>query len=823
MSSGSATVQTRCHHKNDFNIQPSVLEVLDGALIGEFSIECDEHCQHLLEEAIRHLAIQRIRILHRSIFEKQRIAFATNAEEYSIGDELSEARKLSAFVLKGLLSNNEFGSSSALRATWSILTENISTWAPYVDLTHIDLFLDCLVRFQSSVQHCTPDEKRSLTSLLADANFYESPDVLRRIGKCIISFVAGRFDQILEGFEGTLLRNWIHRPFQDIVTSIQGHKICFKSDSINFLEEPLQMCGFVLETFNHLQIPIWEYSDDKIQVFEQSMKLEAIIAALPFIKYEARMTYFVPALICSLRHTAARSLRGLHRNDKFNNLPSGATRNDLWQIITFLLNNTAKILPCIEDEESRLELVSSCGTLVESIVEYSLLFQTDLASEAALVLESDLLSRYASGDSLIILSSYSSAVLKASRNLPVDSIGVAGFFRSVKKQIWEQAKQILFSDREKCDSFVWEEALALIAATLRSSSKGDKMRDDLYLSSEDEFVNAIKNILKSDFSSIDSRSIVYLIGSIASCNPSNDARQELVNDIFVTYMKGHSRFKVPMCALVMEMDSDTFSKFLNKLSSTDFDTTGPVAKLEVLHSILLAVKEPKHVEVIARHSDVFLNDCIQVIAQASIEPKPDGDVFRIASSVIIEIGSKRDITTLRERNIARILGIATGTMKVSERCIGDPLLIESQIKAFDSCFNLTSFFLQRFSKQMHSCVASLIVSLAAMLKFSFFCPMPEQSIISCGQKFSRLAELLLPYGEVYKKHVLCLIVQFVDGLRGDIGLVQKKSLLPGIYCLLDIIQEHERMQLNSMLDEMGRALLRSVHEGYKKTHVYKGQ
>jgi hypothetical protein len=29
--------------------------------------------------------------------------------------------------------------------------------------------------------------------------------------------------------------------------------------------------------------------------------------------------------------------------------------------------------------------------------------------------------------------------------------------------------------------------------------------------------------------------------------------------------------------------------------------------------------------------------------------------------------------------------------------------------------------------------------------------------------------------------------------------------------------------LNSMLDDMGRALFRSLHESYKKLHVYKGQ
>mmetsp|Transcript_5321 Transcript_5321/g.5698 ORF Transcript_5321/g.5698 Transcript_5321/m.5698 type:complete len:124 (-) Transcript_5321:1072-1443(-) len=123
---------------------------------------------------------------------------------------------------------------------------------------------------------------------------------------------------------------------------------------------------------------------------------------------------------------------------------------------------------------------------------------------------------------------------------------------------------------------------------------------------------------------------------------------------------------------------------------------------------------------------------------------------------------------------------------------------------------------------MHSCVPSLIISLTTMLQFALHEPMAGTSSY-CGQKFSRLCELLLPHGEVYKKHIICLIVRFVDALQGTMNATCKKSLLPGIYCLLDIIQDHERMQLNSMLDEMGRALLRSLHEGYKKNHVYHGQ
>jgi len=70
---------------------------------------------------------------------------------------------------------------------------------------------------------------------------------------------------------------------------------------------------------------------------------------------------------------------------------------------------------------------------------------------------------------------------------------------------------------------------------------------------------------------------------------------------------------------------------------------------------------------------------------------------------------------------------------------------------------------------------------------------------------------------------LCIVVEFVNALRGKMDLVRKDRLAPAIYCLLDILQQHEKMQLNSMLDDMGRALLRSVHESYQKIHVYKGQ
>lgn len=113
--------------------------------------------------------------------------------------------------------------------------------------------------------------------------------------------------------------------------------------------------------------------------------------------------------------------------------------------------------------------------------------------------------------------------------------------------------------------------------------------------------------------------------------------------------------------------------------------------------------------------------------------------------------------------------------------------------------------------------------IAAMFQHTLYGELPQSDVTARCQKFTRICELLLPHGEVYKKHVLSLLVEFVKALGGNMNLTRKNGLSPALYCLLDILQQHENAQLNSMLDDMGRALLRSVHKNYQKLHVYKGQ
>jgi len=267
------------------------------------------------------------------------------------------------------------------------------------------------------------------------------------------------------------------------------------------------------------------------------------------------------------------------------------------------------------------------------------------------------------------------------------------------------------------------------------------------------------------------------------------------------------------------MEPDEIVDFLDKITSTKLKRPFTAAKIEIEHDLLLTLEDARQIEAVAGYSTVFLNDCLEIMVENSTNAaESNGDsILQACSCLIVELASRKDIAKISERDIALILSVVTATLNFESK------LATPQVKSFDACFNLLSLFLQRFSKQIQSCVASLINSLTVMLRFVLFAPLTESDQILCGQKFSRIIELLLPHGEVYKKHILCLIVQFVTGLKEDMGGGLKKSLLPGIYCLLEIIQQHEVMQLNSMLDGMGRALLGTIYEGYKKKHLYKGQ
>jgi hypothetical protein len=142
---------------------------------------------------------------------------------------------------------------------------------------------------------------------------------------------------------------------------------------------------------------------------------------------------------------------------------------------------------------------------------------------------------------------------------------------------------------------------------------------------------------------------------------------------------------------------------------------------------------------------------------------------------------------------------------------------------YDATTRLFSALFQRFSKQLYICVPSVVSVLHSFLRQVLYGPLSDEVIVDRSQKFTRLCELLINHRDIYKKHLLGLLLEFIHALQHNMSPVRKKNLLPAVYCLLDSLSSYETKQLNSMMETTAKTLFRTVYQSYQKLYAYKGQ
>ena len=83
--------------------------------------------------------------------------------------------------------------------------------------------------------------------------------------------------------------------------------------------------------------------------------------------------------------------------------------------------------------------------------------------------------------------------------------------------------------------------------------------------------------------------------------------------------------------------------------------------------------------------------------------------------------------------------------------------------------------------------------------------------------------MLVAHKEILKKHVLGLVLDFVEALKNDMTPIRKKVLTPSICSILEMLSDYEVSQLTALLDTTSKALFRSFYDSYQKWHVYRGR
>jgi hypothetical protein len=141
-----------------------------------------------------------------------------------------------------------------------------------------------------------------------------------------------------------------------------------------------------------------------------------------------------------------------------------------------------------------------------------------------------------------------------------------------------------------------------------------------------------------------------------------------------------------------------------------------------------------------------------------------------------------------------------------------------QSSTFTSCCTLLASMHQRYGRLLYACVPSVVSAYSALLQQAMYGP--DANL--WPRQFARVSELLAPHRDIYKKHVLGLVLAFVRGIN-TISLDRRDSLIPAVYCILDIMSKYEIQQLNASMDAKHRILLRTIYQGYQKVHSYSGQ
>jgi hypothetical protein len=88
---------------------------------------------------------------------------------------------------------------------------------------------------------------------------------------------------------------------------------------------------------------------------------------------------------------------------------------------------------------------------------------------------------------------------------------------------------------------------------------------------------------------------------------------------------------------------------------------------------------------------------------------------------------------------------------------------------------------------------------------------------------NRVCELLIPHKDIFKKHVVGLMLRYIRALNEGMNPATKAKLMPSIYALLDMCSDFETRQINAMIDTPSKALFAPVFHSYRKYYQYHGQ
>ena len=778
-----------------FDLPINVLSILSEG-VDQVSKNSKVNLHGALEEILR-LACHRIQQLHGRIHEKQRISFATDVEEFNIEVDIQETKETANFALRALRLERVDG--PYFNRLWDSVAATIGSWAPYVDNETMRWFL---FRLCERVGTDNGSDIDSAMWLLRDASFLETPNVLENFGPSILFNVALSLQEVLH--DASIRESfWDELASSPVSPSWVSFMPCDLNRILNSKEQPvvvhrnkLSLLPRVLRSLkllNSLKAATWHSTNQYSEWLETCVRIDHICGKLAKQERTEHRVVLLE-LMSEIRMTMSRLLSENKTSGSDGDLYTVIMSNLFRSTFDLIQERTIELPDCQDLIDSTQVTISNLIRSAPDPSVYEIVVAEYYDDEVAKTNRSELFLLATFGCAFVV-------ALQSANQAQRTVQTICGTVWDYVTKTIVHSVDISSSEHRACVMFL-SEILRRGSCDIHPFGSIDRLIMDVVQSLNDIDDDTLQYL-------------AYLLGCYAAAEPSSESRLTLFNSLTGFSRKMPDIIQESLSQLAVTMSPDELSKCLGQLIETEHSNRKSPSHLRLFRLIMLNARSEEHFEAISRSSRrVF---ALALSAMISVEER--NVTIGEGVSLIQVIAGNRTIMSIRERELCLILSHAVGALQLPS----DDEAATVSKTIFDSCFVVVSFLLQRFSKQLHNCIPSVVSCLGVILRRCLYDELSDLEIVDRGHKFSRLTELLLPYGDVYKKHVLSLVVEFVQALKRDMNPIRRSSLSTAIFCLLDILQQHETTQLNSMLDDMGRALLRTVHESYKKQHVYKGQ
>jgi len=198
----------------------------------------------------------------------------------------------------------------------------------------------------------------------------------------------------------------------------------------------------------------------------------------------------------------------------------------------------------------------------------------------------------------------------------------------------------------------------------------------------------------------------------------------------------------------------------------------------------------------------------------------------MGTQCILHLIKMNDVLSLNSQDVSLILCQVNALLSQSQKHQDEfQCDTAANVKTFTLCCTLVSSLLKHHPKQLYGCASVLFCVLSTLWKHAMHGMHHQQVDILASQKryeLTRVFEALSIHKQVFKKHVVGLLLILIDALEKGVSPSIKQSLMPSAFSLIDMCSKYELRQLNILMSPNGRPFFSTIFEAYQKLQ-YKGQ